>query len=262
MKGEYYDGGNGVVEACMSPEAFMKKVAEDGKKSISAPLTKLGYINCDLAYHHPQRAVMMKGLVVDAKNQPMSGVQLWGTGRDYAGRTPDVTGSDGSFGAMIAQFDSSLDIEVQYRRQLRLDDKIEVCFDKPGALRKLNKDIYQLVAKVAGQYLQDKDASCDGQPVWIKKGVSSASASTASISWSAGRRPWQNCVGDKVVFCWPVGDVPGLPFGDGWRFVASTPSDCLHVPKYTRTFEIVSQSFGPFTTGPPGEFVDVGVLTV
>merc|ERR1719210_500499 len=104
--------GEGVIEGCMSPDAFRKAVKMGGEKSLSTNITKLGYINCDLAYHHPQRAVMLQGVVVNSAGEPLAGTQLWSVGKDYNGRCPDVTDKEGKFTSMIAQFDSQVDIEV------------------------------------------------------------------------------------------------------------------------------------------------------
>jgi len=265
-KGKYMQGdydyaaeGSRLETGCMSPADFMKKVGEDGAKSISAPIKKLGYINCDLAYHHPQRAVMLQGIVLDSQSQPMPSVQLWGVGRDYQGRTPDATGADGRFGAMIAQFDSELDVEVSYGKPLQSDDKVEVFFEDPRLVYNVKGsggELRKLISKIPGQYVQDADASSDGQLGWVKK---MGAESKAIVSWNKSRRRWENSVEGKVVFCKPIGDDTELPFGTGWQ-VASEFSDCPIVPKYTRAVQIMVQSFGPFKTGPPGEFVDIGQL--
>lgn len=257
---EDYSAGEGIVTGCMSPEDFMKRVAEDGPKSLSAAVTKIGYINCDLAYHHPQRAVMLKGLVLDSQKQPMPNVQLWGSGRDYEGRTPDATGADGRFGAMIAQFDSEVDVEVHFGKPVDSNNKVEVAFDEPRFVRKLSPDLYKLASNIPGPYVEHKEVSFDGQLGWVKKSYGDKNP-TAIISWNHQRRRWENRVGDKVVFFRPAGDEPGLPFGDGWLCAAGL-EECKHVPKYTRAIQIMTQSFGPFKTGPPGEFVDVGDLVV
>jgi hypothetical protein len=239
-------------EGCMSPEEFMKKVAADGPKSISATVTKIGYINCDLAYHHPQRAVMLKGLVLDAQRQPMPRVQLWATGRDYQGRTPDVTSEAGGFGAMIAQFDSEVDIEVQYRKPSDKNDKVEVVFADPRAASKFDDKIYELLSKIPGQYMESKSKA----DVWEMK---DSYGPPACISWNQSRRRWENRVEDRLVFYKTAGDEPGLPFGDGWSRAADIP-DTVPIPRYARTSTMFSLSFGPFSTGPPGEFVDVGEI--
>lgn len=238
----------------------MKKVAQDGKKSISAEITKLGYINCDLAYHHPQRAVMMKGLVLNSKRQPMPSVQLWGTGRDYQGRTPDATGADGCFGAMIAQFDSEVDVEVQYRKESERNDALEVFFENPKLPKDLDKDLKNLVSSIAGKYVQAEEVGIDSQPAWEKPPRWDGDPSPkARIAWNSSRRRWEHLVGYKMALFRPAGDEPGLPFGDGW-FLAAELGAFPHVPKYHRSYDIMTQSFGPFKTGPPGEFVDVGEL--
>ncbi|CAE8722921.1 unnamed protein product [Polarella glacialis] len=245
------------LDTCMSAEAFMKRVAAEGPKSIVAVVTKIGYINCDLAYHHPLRAVMLKGLVLDAKQQPMPGVQVWSTGRDYAGRTADATGKDGRFAAMIAQFDSEVDVEVQHRTPAQSSDKVEVFYEHGRLPKKLDKDLHKLVQECPGQYsLRGDNSGSEGHPTWVKIGNFES-----VISWDQSRRRWQHLVGNKVLFCRAEGEEFGLPFGDGWLPTAELFSS-LYAPKYTRAFEIVSKSFGPFKTGPAGEFVDVGELVI
>lgn len=247
----------GLETGCMSPQDFMKQVAQDSKKSISAPLTKMGYINCDLAYHHPQRAVMVQGVVLDSQRQPMPSVQLWGVGRDYQGRTPDATSVDGRFGAMIAQFDSELDVEVSYGKPVKSNDKVEVYFENPRSVRTLTADLYNLVSLTPGQYMKSEDASRDGQPGWVK---TPKSTQCVVISWNKSRRRWEHVVGKKVVFFKAIGDAEDeLPFGQGW-LCAPEFSDCVVIPKYSRAIQIMTQNFGPFKTGPPGEFVDIGEL--
>eukprot|EP00931_Biecheleriopsis_adriatica_P086488 TRINITY_DN61151_c0_g1_i1.p1 TRINITY_DN61151_c0_g1~~TRINITY_DN61151_c0_g1_i1.p1 ORF type:complete len:765 (+),score=159.74 TRINITY_DN61151_c0_g1_i1:29-2296(+) len=251
-----YEPGGGLVEGCMSPEDFMRKVAADGKKSLAAEVTKIGYINCDLAYHHPQRAVMMKGLVLDSKRQPLSSVQIWGTGRDYQGRTPDVTGEDGRFGALIAQFDSEVDVEVQYRKERQSDDQAEVFFEKHARTKIKDPALRKLVEAVPGPY--SKDGELDGQPIWAKQGQKSGTP-LVTILWHLKRRCWHIKVGEKVVFLMRAGDEPGSPFAEGWEAAADLAEN-VHAPKVTRAFDFLSKSFGPFKTGDPGEFVDVGEL--
>jgi len=249
-KKKYYDP-NEVVEGCMSPEDFMKRVAADGPKSISATVTKIGYINCDLAYHHPQRAVMLKGLVLDAERRPMPRVQLWATGRDYQGRTPDVTSEAGRFGAMIAQFSSEVDVEVIYRKPSPDNDKVEVYFEDPRSAEKLEDLLYELISCIPGQYVETHTNR------WERKG---GYAQKAFISWNQNRRRWENRVEERVVFCkMACGEEPGLPFGDGWSLAHDIAKN-VPLPRYSRASNIFSQSFGPFRTGPPGEFVDVGEL--
>jgi hypothetical protein len=244
----------GLETACMSPEEFMKQVARDGPKSLSAPIKKLGYINCDLAYHHPQRAVLLQGRVLDSMGQPMHSMQLWGVGRDYSGRTPDTTGTDGRFSAMVAQFDSELDVEVRYGKPVASNDKVEVYFEDPGSVRKLGGDLRNLLPHVTGQYIQSVDASFNEQLGWVKK---SSNGKKVQISWSNSRKRWENTVDGKVVFCKSGGDEVELPFGDGWICVLQ---ECPIVPKYAHAMDIHLQTFGPFKTGPPGELVNIGDL--
>jgi len=264
MMGAYEYEPTKPVTGCMSPEDFMKKVAEEGEKSMSAEVSKLGYINCDLAYHHPQRAVMMKGLVLNSKRQPMPEVQIWGTGRDYQGRTPDATAADGRFGALIAQFDSEVDIEVQFKRTRADDATIEVYFPSDKRTKIKDKALADLMRRVPGQYQQEGES--DGQPLWVNqrvlKGRRDEAPSPPTISWDLARRRWLIQVGDEVVFLFTAGDEPGSPcIEQGWQ-AASSLAENVHPPIVTRASDVMSSKFGPFRTGPPGEFVDVGELVV
>ena len=66
------------------------------------------------AYSKPNKAVLLQGSVVDAHNKPMPNTQIWGVGKDYYGRSPDQSNSDGRFEALMVQFDSKVDIQVQH----------------------------------------------------------------------------------------------------------------------------------------------------
>jgi len=254
---EYDPEEDGIVSGCMSPEAFMEQVARDGKKSVAAEVTKLGFINCDLAYHHPQRAVMLQGLVLDSKKEPMVNVQLWASGRDYEGKCPDVTGPDGRFKAMIAQFDSEVDIEVQYRKPSTSDDVVEVFFPKDKRPSKKTAR-YEDLRQIPGPYKKQKDLE-NGQPVWLQKW----DGKQIKIRWESKRRRWQNLIvsdvtmAEEIMFMLQADDDPGLPFSDGW--IPSSGVDSI-APSYTRSYDIFSSMFGPFKTGEPGKFVDVGEL--
>jgi len=260
-----YDPTEGPVTGCMSPEDFMKRVAQDGEKSLSAEVSKLGYINCDLAYHHPQRAVMMKGLVLNGKQQPMPEVQIWGTGRDYHGRTPDATAADGRFSALIAQFDSEVDVEVQFGKARADDEKIDVYFPRDKRTRIQDIPLAKLVRQVPGQYHQEGES--DGLPLWVKQDVPQGRrdekpSPPSTISWDQARRRWLISVGNEVVFLFCAGDEPGTPCAeDSWQVVPSL-AEIVHPPIVARATEVMTAKFGPFKTGPPGEFVDVGELVV
>lgn len=241
------------VGSSMSAETFMTKIAQEGKKSISAPVKKMGYINCDIVYHSPTSAVMLKGLVLDSRREPMPSAQMWSSGRDYKGRCADITGAGGRFGSLIAQFDSEVDVEVHYGKPVNSDDKVEVHFDDPRQVRKLTGDLYALISEVPGQYVKDGSLACNGQPGWLKK---QADAKNISIVWNKNRRRWENQVDGKVAFYKVVGDEADLPFGSGWSSLTGTPI----VPNYTRAIKVLKQTFGPFRTGPAGELVDIGEL--
>jgi len=240
---------------CMTADAFRKAVSATGAKSITTNLTKLGYINCDLAYHHPQRAVMLTGRVIDSNGCPVKCVQLWSVGKDYAGRTPDVTDNEGKFGTMIAQFDSSVDIEVLVRRELPGHQRIEVYF--ANAQWKQSSSAEQLKALYGEYKLVGPE---NGQPCWKHQ-----KRIDVRISWNPTRRRWENVVGSKIMFVKSMSDSePGLPYGGEWHANSVFTGDVLgvHPPSYEKATVVKTEVKGPFKTGPPGEFVDVGELVV
>merc|ERR1711990_310912 len=63
---------------------------------------------------------------------------------------------------MIAQFDSEVDIEVQYRKPSDKNDKVEVVFADPRAASKFDDKIYELLSKIPGQYVESKSKACMG----------------------------------------------------------------------------------------------------
>ena len=97
----------------ITPEQFMKILAKEGEKSLAAPVKKLGYWNVDMAYSSPNKAVLLQGTVVDANKKAMPDVQIWAVGKDYYGQSPDKTAADGRFSALMVQFDSTVDVQVQ-----------------------------------------------------------------------------------------------------------------------------------------------------
>lgn len=100
-------------ESWITPEKFMEMLGKEGEKSLAAPVKKLGFWNVDIMYKIPGSAVLLQGVVVDAKKQPVPDLQIWATGVDYYGRSPDKTAPDGRFSALMVQFDSSVDIKVE-----------------------------------------------------------------------------------------------------------------------------------------------------
>ncbi|CAK0850773.1 unnamed protein product [Prorocentrum cordatum] len=264
----YEASGSATAKACMSPEDFAQIVKKPGPKTLSTNITKLGYINCDLMYHHPQRAVMLQGRMLTEQREPLAGVQLWCVGRDYGGRTPDVTDADGKFKAMVAQFDSTVDIEVSIPKPLPNDDVIEVCFDHLEWYRRLPKgSVTKKLDAVPGKYL--KGAPVDGQPAWYPKQRKTRNdepsmGPVVKIIWCQTRHQWRHLVDDLVVFCKEGSE---SPVGSGWRVAPtfqaelvgqSCSTDPIGVPTYSRAVRIEKMTVGPFQTGPPGEFVDVG----
>lgn len=117
-KGDYptedYDPDR-ISASWITPEEFMKILAKEGEKSLAAPVKKLGYWNVDMAYSSPNKAVLLQGTVVDANKKPVPDLQIWANGKDYYGRSPDKSAADGRFSALMVQFDSTVDIEVQQR---------------------------------------------------------------------------------------------------------------------------------------------------
>lgn len=273
MKGRYSNGtkeemGYGLEEGCMTADAFKDVVKRGGEKSLATSVQKLGYINCDLAYHHPQRAVMMTGLVVGSDGEPLPSLQLWSVGRDYQGRCPDVTDKDGKFGVLIAQFDSEVDIEVQLKVPVVSDAKLNVYYDERNSrsyLSRLSKKLKFLVQVVEGSYIKEKDAS-----VWKLESSQKnedGNAYKMQIAWSSDRRCWQHTVDGTVIFV-KDGDEKGeetSPFGSGWRVPASLTelgAEKVVPPMYAKPVKIEAQMKGPFKTGPPGEFFDCGKIVV
>lgn len=240
-----------VITGCMSPEDFMKKVAEDGPKSLSANITKLGYINCDLAYHHPQRAVMIQGQVLGPDQQPLPGLQLWGVGKDYNGRTPDKTDGNGCFGAMISQFDSEVEIEVHVRSPVPGDEKVEVYFPNEN-FGSVGREIQNALYSVVGSYTKKPDAHLQ----WAR------SKAEALIKWVAERKQWQLLYNGKALFAKDAPEEPGLPYGGTWRPVGDLGAVAPGIPPpaFAQPCAVAVKVFGPFKTGPPGEFVNVGIL--
>jgi len=261
---------NQLETGCMSPEDFKKAIQSSGEKTISSNLTKIGYINCDLAYHHPQRAVMLTGLVVNGQEKPCPDMQLWGVGRDYQGRTPDATDSNGKFGAMIAQFDSDVDIEVHVRKPVEGDSKMEVYFDHNDWRKSCAKKELKLLP---GRYKKN-DKLIGGQPMWEllqeKDGKDPQKQPIPiTIQWSQERRQWHHKLGERTMFVKDADDNSSPPYGEGWRPSADlqshTSADVTSVailPSYERPTKVHKQIVGPFKTGPPGEFVDVGQIIV
>lgn len=89
----------------------------------------------------------------------------------------------------------------------------------------------------------------------------------ARIIWSQGRRLWQHEVGGVAIFRKPPeGEDIGTPFGTGWQLGAEllkgVGAEHIRLPVYMRPMSVTPAVFGPFATGPPGEFVDVGELVV
>lgn len=102
-----------VSASWITPEQFMKILAKEGEKSLAAPVKKLGYWNVDMAYSSPNKAVLLQGTVVDANKKALPDVQIWAVGKDYYGQSPDKTAADGRFSALMVQFDSTVDVQVQ-----------------------------------------------------------------------------------------------------------------------------------------------------
>lgn len=255
-----------LVDGCMSPENFRQAVRQGGEKSLSTKVDKLGYINCDLAYHHPQRAVMLTGIALNSNREPLCGVQLWSVGKDYCGRCPDVTDADGRFGKMIAQFDSQVDIEVHVLRAGHGDDKIDVYFEEDAETDNMWDAISsfkrKMLERVQGKYIKEEPADPDAPLSWVSR-----SDPQARIIWSQGRRLWQHEVGGVAIFRKPPeGEDIGTPFGTGWQLGAEllkgVGAEHIRLPVYMRPMSVTPAVFGPFATGPPGEFVDVGELVV
>jgi len=222
---------------------------------VQTKVTKMGYINCDIAYESPTSAVMLQGLVLDSKRAPLTEVQVISVGRDYYGRCYDAAGADGRFKSLIAQFDSQVDVVVSYRMQKTSDEEVEVFFPREVVRSVYKHKSSAVLQKVPGCY--KKSTGEEGQPVWILK---SGDTVQAKISWNNKRKCWQNAVFVKeeaiVAFTLPAGDDPGLPFSDAWHPMF----EGCHVPKFTRGFVIHGETFGPFKTGEAGSVTDIGEI--
>mmetsp|Transcript_62360 Transcript_62360/g.193267 ORF Transcript_62360/g.193267 Transcript_62360/m.193267 type:complete len:513 (+) Transcript_62360:401-1939(+) len=241
----------------MSAEEFRKQVAKPGSKSLTATVMKMGYINCDLAYRSPMSAVMLTGKVLAACGRPLAYTQIYSVGRDYGGRCPDATDAEGKFGALVAQFDSEIDVEVHVRHEVDSDTKLEIYFDEFP--RRLSKEARLLLERAVGAHAKEAQGA-DGQPAWAHQ--------TSKVCWCAARRQWQQTVDGKLIFVRDEPEEPpSLPFGPGWRTASSfttslAPLPGIVAPNYARASVVKRHSVGPFRTGPPGEFVDLGELTV
>jgi len=67
-------------------------------------------------------------------------------------------------------------------------------------------------------------------------------------------------VGERVLFGFP-GDEDGQrgsPVGDGWQPTRDLATESLTVLKCHRARKVISEKFGPYHTGPAGNFVDLG----
>merc|ERR1719356_803067 len=219
--------------------------------------------------------------MLSAQREPVSGVQLWCKGRDYGGRTSDATDATGNFNALVAQFDSTVDIEVSLRSFAPNDDSIEVYFEQNGWHRKLPKSNAKiLLEKLVGKYI--KGGLVDGLPTWhiqgpeeaVKNCAKKASEESAKIVWCQKRHQWQHIVKGSVVYS---KEESSSPVGAGWQLAPSFqralfesdadrekgPTDLpVGVPIYSRVVLISKRTVGPFQTGPAGKVVDLGELIV
>ena len=242
-----------VESAWMTAEEFQKLLAEDGQKSLAAPLSKLGYWNIDMAYRSPTHAVMLKGLVLDHAGSPLADAQLWAVGKSYYGRSPDTSDKAGRFESLMVQFDSEVDVEVSYHKFLETDSKLDVFF-QGGLIPKVSEgSLKQLLKQLPGCYEGDGKAS----PTWWKHANSLGPG--CSIRWSAERHRWHLMVAEQVLYV-RSGDPAGSPIGDGWCPVqkALTEMEVLAPLNCQRRRKVISQKFGPYHTGPAGNFVDLG----
>mmetsp|Transcript_14291 Transcript_14291/g.44703 ORF Transcript_14291/g.44703 Transcript_14291/m.44703 type:complete len:743 (+) Transcript_14291:1-2229(+) len=255
-KGSYVPEGI-ELQTGISAEQFRKMVARPGAKSLSANVMKMGYINCDIAYAHPSRAVMLTGRILGPGGQPLAHTQLWSVGKDYGGRCPDVTDAEGKFQALAAQFDSEVDVEVHVRHEVTNDAKLEIYFDKFP--RHLNKDALAVLENVVGPHARE-ESPVNGQAAWAYRG--------SKVSWCPQRHQWQHALDGKLVFVRDEPDEPPAPpFGPSWRLASSFKSMLAPVlniapPNYQHASIVKRHSVGPFHTGSPGEFVDLGELAI
>eukprot|EP00933_Yihiella_yeosuensis_P037248 TRINITY_DN31142_c0_g1_i1.p1 TRINITY_DN31142_c0_g1~~TRINITY_DN31142_c0_g1_i1.p1 ORF type:complete len:775 (-),score=151.96 TRINITY_DN31142_c0_g1_i1:799-3123(-) len=238
----------------ITPEKFMSMVAKKGKKQFTAPLKKLGYINLDVMYESPTTGVLMKGVVLSADRKPMPNVQLWSQAKDVNGRTADATGSDGKFGALLQQFDSSVEIEVFYKKPGPSDDVVDVYFKGGKSIKEEYLDETTRIANIPGQY---KKAGAD---TWVRQ-AKFASEMESDISWNAKRRRWECSIGGEPIVVSASGDEVTSPFDEGmsWQLVGKG-CNLPFAPTFRRAPILVQQMFGPFQTGPAGQLFDVGEL--
>lgn len=238
-----------VSASWITPEQFMKILAKEGEKSLAAPVKKLGYWNVDMAYSSPNKAVLLQGTVVDANKKALPDVQIWAVGKDYYGQSPDKTAADGRFSALMVQFDSTVDVQVQYQTPAETDKKMDV-FYVGGKLPEHEASMGKALRNVPGRYIKSET-----EMKWTK--------GPASIEWDEKRRRWNHSVADRVLFCLPCDEaieaVETTPAAEGWRATSQTN---LPAPCYRRSQLVTTETFGPFSTGPPGNFVDIGELCV
>lgn len=173
-----------VAKTWMTPEAFREKLAQEGEKSIAAPVSKLGYWNIDMAYHSPNRAVMFKGRVLDRAGDPLADAQIWGVGKSYHGRSPDTTDKGGRFEALVVQFDSEVDVEVSYRKPADSDKKLDVFFQGGYAPRVSSVTVEKLLAQLPGSYHLDETKE---YPRWWKSAPDGRRAGSLWLPWRRRR---------------------------------------------------------------------------
>ncbi|CAJ1335602.1 unnamed protein product [Effrenium voratum] len=245
---ESYDPEH-VSDSWITPEKFMAILAQEGTKSLAAPVQKFGYWNVDMLYNSPNKAVLLQGLVVDASKKPLPGLQIWGEGKDYHGRSPDRTAADGRFGALMVQFDSKVDVHVQYSKPANTDQKIDVYYSG-GKLPSCEPFAISALKQVPGRYCKSAK-----EMKWTNVALGSS-----SIEWDERRRRWNHVVSGSVLFCLPSESAESTPAAEGWQ---ATPQACTRLaPNYRRSLLVTTETFGPFSTGPPGNFVDIGELSL
>jgi len=251
-KGDYRGEAERVRGSFMTPEKFKEKVSSKCRKMISCPV-KMGFINCDV--ETTATANLIQGRVV-SNGRPLKSAQLWCFSDEYAGRMSDFTDGDGKFSALLAQFDSSVKIEVITQTPVMDGSKVDVFFESRSWQRSTAR---KQLERIPGVYLQGKEV--DGQSSW-ERDPQKGEVGVSRIVWCKKRLQWHLFVDGALMFSKDCAEEDALPFGAGWRAATLFGEDEKSVapPAFSRGVKIEKKKFGPFKTKAAGELVDVGEI--
>jgi len=251
-KGEYEGEAEGLRGSYMTPEKFKEKVSSKVRKMISSPV-KLGFINCDV--ETTAAASLIQGRVV-SNGQPLKSAQLWCSSDEYHGRMSDVTDGDGKFSALLAQFDSSVNIEVITQTPVVDAQKVDVFFESRSWNRSTARKQLECVP---GLYLKAKEV--DGNSSW-ERDPKKGEVGMSRIVWCKKRLQWHLFVDGALMFSKECAKEDELPFGAGWRAATLFGEDekSVAAPTFSRGVKIEKKKFGPYKTKAAGKLVDVGEI--